>query len=190
MIDINNILPKDGTVIQQREYYLIPLFESLLRDTPWKHDEIVLFGKHITTKRQVAWYGDGEYTYSKTTKKPLPWTADLLEIKRIVERISGVEFNSCLLNLYMDGSEGIAWHSDDEKELGDVICSVSLGAKRRFLFKHKQTKEVVKVELDSGSVLVMKGYETQNNWLHSLPVSKIIAQPRINLTFRTIKNVE
>lgn len=182
---LNNVLPEDGTVTYQREYYLIPFFNSLLRDTPWKHDEIVIFGKRVTTKRQVAWYGDGKYTYSKTTKIPLPWTPDLLEIKGIVEKIAGVKFNSCLLNLYMNGSEGIAWHSDDEKELGSVIVSVSLGVKRKFLFKHKQTKELVPVELDSGSVLVMKG-ETQKNWLHSLPVSKKVTQPRINLTFRTV----
>ncbi|MDQ6667858.1 MAG: alpha-ketoglutarate-dependent dioxygenase AlkB, partial [Thermoproteota archaeon] len=99
----------------------------------------------------------------------------------------GTKFNSCLLNLYHNGDEGIAWHSDDEKPLGEnsIIASLSFGAERKFSFKHKQTKQTISVVLEHGSLLIMKD-ATQTNWVHSLPKSKKITRPRINLTFRTI----
>jgi alkylated DNA repair dioxygenase AlkB len=127
------------------------------------------------------------YTYSSTTKRALAWTTELSELKQIIEGYAGTKFNSCLLNLYHNGNEGMGWHSDDEKPLGknNTIASLSFGAERKFSFKHKQTKQTVSVVLEHGSLLVMKG-ATQSNWLHSLPKSKNITQPRINLTFRTI----
>ncbi|MGL4401495.1 MAG: alpha-ketoglutarate-dependent dioxygenase AlkB family protein, partial [Luteolibacter sp.] len=160
-----------------------------LRDIPWKNDEAVIFGKRIVTARKVAWYGDSDfsYTYSGTTKQALVWTEELAALKSLVEERSATRFNSCLLNLYHDGNEGMAWHSDDEKSLGknSTIASVSLGAEREFRFKHKRREEKVSVLLESGSLLVMKG-TTQTHWLHSIPKSKKIKTPRINLTFRTM----
>jgi len=96
-------------------------------------------------------------------------------------------FNSCLLNLYHSGEEGMAWHSDAEKDLkkNGAIGSLSLGAERKFAFRHKQTKEKVELYLEHGSLLVMKG-TTQTNWLHRLPPAKKVTALRINLTFRTI----
>lgn len=188
-----NLLPYDGTVIYygkvlnqaEAQHYL----QKLLEDIEWKNDEAVIFGKLIVTKRKVAWYGDSNYsyTYSNTTKQALPWTKELLELKKLAEEISGTTFNSCLLNLYHDGNEGMAYHSDDEKSLGKntTIASVSLGAERKFSFKHKTTKDTVSVHLEHGSLLVMKD-ETQTHWLHRLPPTKKIARPRVNLTFRTI----
>lgn len=188
-----NILPYDGEVI----YYGHVVSEdkakqynnALLQEIPWQHDEALIYGKRIITKRKVAWYGDDSYnyTYSKTTKTALPWTKTLLELKELVENNCGTKFNSCLLNLYHDGDEGMAWHSDDEKALGKntVIGSLSFGAVRKFSFKHKQTGEKRELILDNGSLLVMKG-TTQTHWLHRLPKSTKIKHPRINLTFRTI----
>jgi alkylated DNA repair dioxygenase AlkB len=117
----------------------------------------------------------------------LPWTADLLALKQLTEELTGVSFNSCLLNLYHDGEEGMAWHSDDEKELapGGAIASLSFGAERRFLFRHRGTKETVELSLAPGSLLVMRG-ATQDRWLHSLPKMKRVRRPRVNLTFRTM----
>jgi alkylated DNA repair dioxygenase AlkB len=188
-----NLLPYDGTV-----HYHGPIFshvqsqsayETLLREIPWKHDEAVIFGKRIITARKVAWYGDSHfsYTYSGTTKHALLWTPELVALKRTVEQLTATVFNSCLLNLYHDGDEGMAWHSDDEKSLGkdSTIASVSLGAEREFRFKHKRTAEKVSVLLASGSLLVMKD-TTQSHWLHAIPKSKKITSPRINLTFRTM----
>lgn len=188
-----NLLPYEGV----SEYYGSVLdkntadsyFFRLLREVPWKNDEAIIFGKHIVTKRKVAWFGDSDYkyAYSNTTKTALSWTRDLSELKTIVESLSNAKFNSCLLNLYHSGEEGMAWHSDDEKALGknSAIASLSLGAERRFLFRHKKTKEQVSILLESGSLLLMRE-ETQDKWLHSLPKAKKILTPRINLTFRTM----
>lgn len=190
---IINLLPVDGLanyygkILKHREaqYY----FDTLLSTIEWKNDEAIMFGKHIVTKRKAAWYGNSDYayTYSNTTKQALPWTKELLELKALVEQITGATFNSCLLNLYHDGNEGMAWHSDDEKCLDRYgsIASLSFGAERKFSFKHKRSKQTTSVVLESGSLLVMKG-ATQANWLHRLPPTKKITRPRINLTFRTM----
>jgi alkylated DNA repair dioxygenase AlkB len=191
---VGNILNQGGTV----NYYGKILsseeanqyFGLLMQNIPWEKDEVIIFGKHITTKRKVAWYGDSEYlyTYSNTTKQALAWTKELSELKQIVEELAGIKFNSCLLNLYHNGNEGMGWHSDDEKSMGknNTIASLSFGAERKFSFKHKQTKQTVSLVLEHGSLLVMKD-DMQRNWLHSLPKSKNITQPRISLTFRTIR---
>ena len=191
--EVRNILHKDGTVnyygeiLSSREAN--QYFDLLMQNTLWKNDEVIIFGKHIVTKRKAAWYGDSEYlyTYSNTTKQALAWTKELSDLKQIVEELAGTKFNSCLLNLYHDGNEGMGWHSDDEESLGEnnTIASLSLGAERKFLFKHKRSKQIVSLVLEHGSLLIMKD-ATQANWLHSLPKSKNVTQPRINLTFRTI----
>jgi alkylated DNA repair dioxygenase AlkB len=188
-----NLLPFDGVVnyygklFSQQE--ASRYFTCLLDTIAWKNDEAVIFGKRIVTKRKVAWYGDQdfEYTYSNTTKRALPWTKELLELKAVTENRSGEKFNSCLLNLYHSGDEGMAWHSDAEKDLkkDGTIGSLSFGAERKFSFRHKQTKEVVSIVLEHGSLLLMKG-NTQTNWLHRLPPTKLISTPRVNLTYRTI----
>lgn len=189
----HNILPFDGEALYhgpvfsqvQSDLYM----QALLTKIEWKNDEANLFGKHFITARKVAWYGDDafSYTYSGSTKQALLWTGELLELKAAVERISGVAFNSCLLNLYHHGKEGMAYHSDDEKALGKntVIASLTFGAVRKFLFKHKTKGTTVSVMLENGSLLVMKG-ETQTHWLHRLPLTEKVTRPRINLTFRTI----
>jgi alkylated DNA repair dioxygenase AlkB len=192
-IAINILLHKDGTV----SYYPNVLthddanryFDLLLQKIVWENDEVIIFGKHIVTKRKVAWYGDSNYlyTYSNTTKQGLPWTKELLELKQIVEKLTETKFKFCLLNLYHSGNEGIGWHSDDEESLepNSTIASLSLGAQRKFSFKHKQTKQTISLVLEHGSLLIMKD-DTQTYWLHTLLKSKAISGPRINLTFRTM----
>lgn len=189
-----NYLPQDGIVNylgmvlqpQEADHY----FEQLMTHIEWENDKAIIFGKEIITKRKVAWYGDEPfaYTYSNTTKYALPWTKDLANLKAIIEQASGETFNSCLLNLYHTGEEGMAWHSDDEKDLkkNGAIASLSLGAERKFAFKHKLNKEKVELYLPHGSLLIMKG-TTQSYWLHRLPPTKKILEARINLTFRNIE---
>ena len=128
------------------------------------------------------------YTYSNTTRYALAWTKELLEIKQLAEKLTGAIYNSCLINLYHSGDEGVAWHSDDEKALGKIttIASISFGAERIFSFKHKQTKETRSIVLSAGSLLVMKE-DTQQHWLHCIPKTKKITKARINLTFRIMK---
>jgi hypothetical protein len=186
-----SFLPYDGAVDYCPALFesgeSLHLFGELLAGIPWQQDEVILFGEKRILSRKVAWMGDGEftYTYSGTSKVAAPWTPALLTIKERVESECGNQFNSCLLNLYHDGSEGMGWHSDDEKTLGEnpVIASVSLGAERIFKLKHRKSGEVVSVLLQNGSLLVMKG-ATQHHWVHTMPKTKKITTPRINLTFR------
>jgi len=191
-----NLLPCDGEVNyfgsilshQDIEHYL----NSLLNTIEWRNDKLKIYGKEITTKRKVAWYGDSNYayTYSNTTKHAKAWTKELLELKIIVEKFTKTQYNSCLLNLYHNGDEAMSWHSDDEDSLGKNtnIASLSFGAERKFSLKHKTSKQTVSLFLETGSLLVMKG-ETQTNWAHCLPKMKNVDMPRVNLTFRTYVNL-
>lgn len=184
----------DGDVLLYRTLFDQKESNQLLNDlhnnTKWNQESIKLYGKLIPIPRQTAWYGDSgkSYTYSKIAMTPEPWTHTLLVIKSKIEVLSGVQFNSVLLNLYRNGSDSVAWHSDDECELGEnpVIGSVSFGGTRRFMFRHKSKKELKKeVDLTHGSFLLMKG-TTQHFWQHQIPKSTKKIEPRINLTFRII----
>ncbi len=188
-----SIINKDGNVfyygrIFEKENADIYL-DKLLHRIEWKNDVVMLFGKKIITKRKTAWYGDKEfsYTYSGITRLAIGWTKELLQLKTYVENIINEDFNTCLLNLYNDGTEGMSWHSDNEKDLkqNGVIASVSFGAERYFSLKHKMTKEKHRILLEHGSLLTMNG-QTQNHWLHSIPKTALVSTKRINLTFRTI----
>jgi len=188
-----NVINYDGLV----EYHglLIPFdqandyFDALFNKIKWESDQANIYGQHIVTKRKVAWYADKpfNYTYSNNTKVALPWTDELLTLKKLVQEKTGHYFNACLLNLYHSGEEGMAWHSDGEKDLqkNGAIASLSFGAQRKFSFKHKVNQQTISVVLQHGSLLVMKG-ATQSHWLHRLPPTKKVTTPRINLTFRTI----
>lgn len=194
--DMVNLLSEGGTAI-----YYGPIlnfdeathhFLRLLKSLDWKQDEVSIFGKRHLTKRKTAWHGDEPfiYTYSNSTKIAEPWTKELRELRELVQKKTGTSFNSCLLNLYHSGEEGMSWHSDNEKELGPqpVIASLSLGAERKFFLKHREKKTTVSIQLEPGSLLLMKG-STQENWLHSLPKTKKVKEPRINLTFRNIVKI-
>ncbi|MFZ6052485.1 alpha-ketoglutarate-dependent dioxygenase AlkB family protein [Halocola ammonii] len=188
-----NLLSHDG-VVHYFPQLVSPaeadeFLQLLLNNIEWQHDEVVMFGKRIITKRMTAWYGDRpfDYTYSKIKRTALEWTEELKKLKLVVEKVTGETFNSCLLNLYHSGEEGMGWHSDNEKELekNGAIASLSFGAERKFVFKHRRTNEKVEIQLAHGSLLLMAG-ETQKHWLHRLPPTKKISSPRVNLTFRTI----
>jgi alkylated DNA repair dioxygenase AlkB len=191
LFEPENLLPKDGIAIYHgvvfNEIEATRICKDLLDNIPWKQDEVVMFGKKIMTKRKVAWFADAgiTYTYAGVKKSGLQWTEPLLDIKQKVEAITGANYNACLLNLYHEGEEGMGWHRDNEKEIvaESSIASVSLGAARKFAFKHATTNERLDIELANGSLLDMKG-PIQQNWYHSLPKSMRIKQLRINLTFR------
>jgi len=186
-----NLLPFDGEL-----YYFGPVFsiaeanhwqQILTQKVDWKNDELLMFGKKIVTSRKVALYADNTttYTYSKQTKQALAWTTELLQLKQIIEAKTAQTFNMCLLNLYHHGKESMGWHSDNESELqhNGSIASISLGAERKFMFKHKESKKVIALNLEHGSLLLMKGL-IQQHWLHQLPAMAKVEAPRINLTFR------
>jgi alkylated DNA repair dioxygenase AlkB len=193
-----NLLPKEGEVFFFANFFSKQesdrLFKDLLEKIIWQQDQIKFYGKVMDIPRLTAWYGDNDkpYTYSGIPMKPHSWTPDLLEIKNKIEKEANVNFSSVLLNRYRTGKDGVAWHCDDEKELGTnpVIGSVSFGATRTFKFRNLADKELVeKVELTHGSFVLMQG-ETQHKWEHEIPkiVSKTrVIGERINLTFRVIK---
>ena len=173
--------------LDESKLYMRNLTQSVL----WRREKIKMWGKEIVTKRRIAWYADDgkSYTYSGSTFFPSQWNNVLLQLKEKVENYSEIKFNSVLLNEYPNGEVGMGWHSDDEKELGTdpIIASLSFGADRDFIFKHKTDRSIenVKLHLKSGSLLLMLG-STQHYWKHSLPKRLKVKEPRINLTFRNI----
>ncbi len=186
-----NLLPYDGVAIYHGVVYpeieATKMLHTLFDTIPWKADEVIMFGKKITTKRKVAWFADAgiTYTYAGVKKSGYIWTDTLIEIKQKIEAITGANYNACLLNLYHEGEEGMGWHQDNEKEMVEAssIASLSLGAARKFAFKHAITNERLDIALANGSLLEMKGI-IQQKWYHSLPKTKKVKQMRINLTFR------
>ena len=159
----------------------------LVAETSWRAESITLWGKQHLQPRLTAWHGDARYSYSGLDLEPLPFTPLLLDIKQAVEKATGEAFNSVLLNYYRDGRDSMGMHSDDEAELGPepAIASVSFGATRTFILRHRQSKQTVKLNLTSGSVLLMRG-KTQHFWLHGINKSARQIGPRVNLTFRKI----
>ena len=193
---IKNILPYDGELIYYPRISLQQnpgnIYELLLNRIDWYKDSVSLFGKTIITKRKIALFADKptSYTYSNQEKNAIPWIEELMPIKKSIETLTGESYNCCLCNLYHDGSEGMGWHADNEKVLDEKssIASVSFGAERFFSLKHKETREKLKISLENGSLLLMRP-PIQDYWLHSLPKSKKVQSGRINLTFRTLKNL-
>ena len=185
------IIEQDGLVLYHEnvisDEQIKLLYEELLNNINWENERVVMFGKEIITKRKVAFYSDASiaYTYVSKTKIGLPWKDPLIILKNIVESLTKQTYNACLLNLYHNGDEAMGWHSDNEKEIiaNSTIASLSIGASRKFSFKHKVTKETISIQLENGSLLEMKG-TIQSHWLHALPKSKKITESRINLTFR------
>ena len=190
-----NLLSGDGEALNHGTIFAgdaDQLFVRLQEEIPWQHDVVKMFGKTITTARKVAWYGDKElaYTYSGMTKEPLAWTGLLTKLKEQVESETRETFNSCLLNLYHDGSEGMSWHRDNESSMRkhSPIACLTFGAVRRFHFKHLASKERITTMLEHGSLLVMAG-EIQTHWMHCLPKMVGVKNPRVSLTFRQMETL-
>jgi len=188
---VNNILPLEGDV-QYNSNVIEADYEKILQSIDWQHEKIFLFGRWVLQPRLTAWYGDEgkDFTYSGLVNHPKSWTPELLAIKQQVETLTNIKFNSVLANYYRDGQDSMGWHQDNEKELGEnpIIASVSLGATRRFHFRHKSNKQLqtIAFDLEHGSLLLMQG-DTQNFWQHQVPKTKRLVDGRINLTFRIIR---
>jgi alkylated DNA repair dioxygenase AlkB len=167
------------------------IFRYLNEDTVWLHEEVTVYGKRHLQPRLTAWYGDPgkSYTYSGTVMHPLPWTNFLLTLRKQLEAFTTARFNSVLLNLYRDQNDRMGFHSDNEPSLGPepTIASLSYGATRTLIFKNKRRRDLPlhRVNLTSGSLLLMKG-ATQRNWSHGINKETQPCGPRINLTFRNI----
>lgn len=187
------LISQDGSADYLSHFYSVSmankLMESLLSEVELTQGQIYLFGKEVAEPRLKAWYGDSEamYRYSGASHQARPWTPVLLKIKEDVEKVCKRSFNSVLVNYYRNGEDYMGPHRDDEKELGQkpIIASVSFGAERDFVFKHKDTKERVVVSLENGSLLLMQE-GLQDSWYHGLPKRVRLQEGRLNLTFRNI----
>ena len=195
----DNLLPYDGQV---NDLGIViddarTLYDALLTALPWQSDIVTLFGTTHVTTRQIVWMGteDIRYHYSGHGRQAIPWSDTVFHVKQHIERLLSnigvtADFNSCLLNYYPSGTDGMGYHADDEKELGDqpIIASLSLGATRKFVFKHKKTQDKVALCLESGQLVVMHG-DTQTFWKHTITKTKKVSTGRISLTFRRMHNV-
>jgi alkylated DNA repair dioxygenase AlkB len=165
------------------------IFHELNGAEIWHQPDILMFGRTSKLPREVAWVAEPgqQYKYSGVSSNPQPWTPLLKELCQRVTETAGTTFNSVLLNRYRDGNDTVAWHVDDEAELGymPMIASLSLGADRRFQFRNKKTRETIEKRLAHGSLLIMSGH-CQKEWLHQIPRERRILSPRINLTFRNL----
>jgi alkylated DNA repair dioxygenase AlkB len=166
------------------------LFQTLINEVPWQEEYIKIFGNSVKCPRKVFWYGDSGiiYKYSGVSHQTSGWLPNIKNLKDSIKNSTNYDFNFALLNYYANGMDYMGWHSDAEKSLGDqpIIASISLGSRRDMLFKNKRTNELYKLNLNNGSLLIMKG-NTQTCWLHSIPKRKNILEARINLTFRNVK---
>ena len=190
--DVVDLALPGATVFLTRLPNIPYVWPRLYEQTDWQQREITMYGRKVLQPRLTAWYGNPgcAYSYSNIRNDPLPWTPLLSKIRENLKEILGYDFNSVLLNLYRDGKDTVGFHADDEKELGSepVILSLSFGARRRFTFRHKRREYAdMNVDLEDHSMLLMMG-DTQKNWLHGIPRSSTCEKPRINLTFRSIRN--
>ena len=188
------LLPGDGSALLYRNAVSTDsageAMERLMATVPWQQHHVRVYGREVAQPRLVAWFGDSDrsYTYSGLTLEPLRWTEPLSSLRSRCEELADAKFNSGLANLYRDGKDSVAWHADDEPELGvdPIIASVSLGAERRFDLRNKHTGEAIKTLLPSGSVIVMS-QDCQQHWLHQVPKMLRVHEPRINVTFRKMQ---
>jgi alkylated DNA repair dioxygenase AlkB len=164
------------------------ILRRLVDETAWREETVVVYGKRHLQPRLTAWHGDAAYTYSGLRLEPLPFTPLLQAIRAAVESATGRHFNSVLLNYYRNERDSMGMHSDDEPELGPepAIASVSFGATRTFVLRHKRSKRTLKLDLTDGSVLLMAG-QLQKHWLHGINKLARPLGPRLNLTFRYIR---
>ena len=166
------------------------LFAMLRDEIAWEQHAVTLYGRTVRTPRLTAWMGDGAYRYSGIVNEPGPWPRALVEMRERLLRELGVDVNSCLANLYRDGTDSMGYHSDDEPELGPrpTIASVSLGDRRRFVLRHRTTGDRWSWDLGYGDLLVMRD-ESQSDYAHAVPKTSRPVRPRINLTFRYFQPV-
>lgn len=191
-----NLASRDGEVFLIESFIahdeVSNIEQRLAHGLAWDEQFIRMFGKPVKVPRLTCWYGDpgAIYSYSGTRNIPLHWQPLLLSLKRSIELFSKHPFNSVLGNYYRNGNDSMGWHADKEKELGrnPFIASLSLGATRLFMLQHNKSKEIIKLDLSPGSLLLMGG-ALQHHWRHCLPKTKADNGERINLTFRNVRSM-
>jgi alkylated DNA repair dioxygenase AlkB len=186
-------LPFDGTATLFKDFlsadFAAQAFNQIKTENDWEQPEITIFGNTVLEPRLSTWHNElGEgYKYSGVMRRAQPFSEILTDIRNRCGEITNTPFNSALVNFYRNGQDGVGWHSDNEACNGPepTIASVSLGATRRFDMRHRKTGETIKIQLESGSLLVMAG-KSQQYWVHQVAKTKRVHEPRINLTFRCV----
>ena len=194
--DAQELLPFDGSAVLYPRFFDTDFarnaLDELKTQTPWEQPEMIMFGKKHVQAGRSTWFTDSgiSYQYSGIEREAHPMTPLLTKIGAMCTAHTGAQFNSVLVNLYRDGQDSVSWHSDNEAVNGKepTIASVSLGATRRFDLRHKETKEMVRADLEDGSLLVMSGL-SQHCWSHQIAKTKTPVGPRINLTFRQVQPI-
>ena len=186
-------LPFDGTATLFKNFlsaeFAAQAFNQIETENDWEQPEITIFGNTVLEPRLSTWHNElGEgYKYSGVMRRAQPFSELLSDIRNRCAEVTNATFNSVLVNFYRNGQDGLGWHSDNEacNGLEPTIASVSLGATRRFDMRHRKTGETIKIDLESGSLLVMAG-KSQQCWVHQVAKTKRVHEPRINLTFRRV----
>ena len=186
-------LPFDGTATLFKDFlsadFAAQAFNQIKTENDWEQPEITIFGNTVLEPRLSTWHNElGEgYKYSGVMRRAQPFSEILSDIRNRCAEVTNATFNSVLVNFYRNGQDGLGWHSDNEACNGPepTIASVSLGATRRFDMRHRKTGETIKIQLESGSLLVMAG-KSQHCWVHQVAKTKRVHEPRINLTFRCV----
>ena len=191
------------------EFYYYPdflqnheeIFQWLLQNVQWTQQEGASYGKTYQEPRKKCIFSTNpgrDYNYSTITTTMQPFPDPLEKLRKLLVDQFGVPVNSCIANLYENGSRYIARHRDKETSLvpGMPILSISLGAVRHFdLTCYKPanmpdpphpTHDKVRLDLASGSLVYM-GKDSQVYYEHCVPKQLTIKEPRINLTFRVCK---
>jgi alkylated DNA repair dioxygenase AlkB len=191
------LLPTDGSALLIPDF-LSPdasdaILQELLTTEPWESQSLHMYGKMVSEPRLSTWHAEPHvtYTYSGALRTPIAWTPTLLALREACERHTAHTFNGLLVNQYRNGNDHLGWHADDELSNGPepLIASLSFGAERRFYLRHRETNQTVSTQLPHGSLLVMSGL-SQKCWLHRVAKEPHVTQPRINLTFRHLLDVE
>ena len=190
---VNQLLPFDGTATLYENFldfeFASRAFNQIRDESDWEQPEISIFGNTVPEPRLSTWHNElGEgYKYSGVMRRAQPFSKMLSEIRDRCAEITNSQFNSALVNFYRNGQDGVGWHSDNEACNGPepIIASVSLGVTRRFDMRHRKTGETIKINLESGSLLVMAG-KSQQCCVHQVAKTKRVHEPRINLTFRRV----
>ena len=151
------------------------LFDRLLEIAPWQQRTRRMWDDDVLEPSLVADWKTGA---------PLP--PEVLELTGVLGERYGVAFDSCLVNLYRDGSDAVAWHADTvRKVLRDpLVATVSLGARRSFLLRPAAGGPVQRRYAPGEGDLIVMGGACQHDWHHTVPRERSASGARMSITLR------
>jgi alkylated DNA repair dioxygenase AlkB len=152
------------------------LFEQILTERGWSQRRRQMYDQKVLEPRLTA-------PWNVNSAEPLE-PPILEEIRQVLSVRYQRDFDSVGFNLYRDGRDSVAWHSDRiRKEIDDpIVILVSVGEPRKFLMRPKEGGRSRAFMLGRGDLLVTGG-KSQRTWEHSIP--KVAqAGPRISLAYR------